>query len=374
VAGIIRPHLFREPLRPRDRFRRTMQFQAVDRVPHFEFGYWNETYAAWHAQGMPKDIDTEAKANSYFGFDPLVLCPVNDWNWLCPPFEEKVLHEDERRRTIIDKDGCTCEVNKDGSSSIPHILDFPLKDRESWLRIRERLDPRDPRRYPADWEARKAAWHVRDYPLGVHAGSLLGFLRDLMGFENIAVAFHDVPDLMQEMIDWMVEFNCTIIEDLARDIDFDYANGWEDIAFRNGPLIGPEMFRRFLLPGYTRIAQLLRHHGVNVIFTDCDGDINALVPVWMDAGFTCQFPLEVGAGTDPLVLREKYGEQVLLIGGVNKRALIAGRAAIDKEMERLAPLVEQGGFIPHVDHRCPPDVTLENYRYYLEAKKRILGF
>jgi uroporphyrinogen-III decarboxylase len=164
-----------------------------------------------------------------------------------------------------------------------------------------------------------------------------------------------------------------VIEPLLRDIDFDYANGWEDIAFRNGPLIGPAMFRDFLLPGYKRIASLLRAHGVNVIFTDCDGDINAIVDLWMEAGFTCQFPLEVGAGTDPIALRERFGERVLLIGGVNKRALIAGRDPIDREMERLAPLVAQGGFIPHVDHRCPPDVTFENYLYYLEAKKRILG-
>ncbi|MCX7038803.1 MAG: hypothetical protein NT005_06690 [Spirochaetes bacterium] len=374
MGAIIRPELFRIPLSARDRFRRTMQFQSVDRVPHFEFGYWNETYAAWHAQGMPREIDTEKKANRYFGFDRFELSPVNDWNWLCPPFEEKVLAEDERHRTIIDKEGCTCIVNKDGSSSIPHVLDYPLKDRESWLRIRERLDPRDPHRYPPGWEDLKASYHNRDYPLGIHAGSLLGFLRDLMGFENIAIAFHEMPDLVQEMVDDMVDFNIAVMEPLLRDIDFDYANGWEDIAFRNGPLIGPAMFRRFLLPGYKRIAALLRAHGINVIFTDCDGDINAIVDLWIEAGFTCQFPLEVAAGTDPIALRERFGERVLLIGGVNKRALIAGREEIDREMKRLEPLVAQGGFIPHVDHRCPPDVSFENYLYYLEAKKRILGF
>ncbi len=111
-----------------------------------------------------------------------------------------------------------------------------------------------------------------------------------------------------------------------------------------------------------------------MIFTDCDGDITPIVDIWIEAGFTCQFPIEVAAGTDPLALRARFGERVLLIGGVNKRALIAGKDAIDREMERLAPLVAQGGFIPHVDHRCPPDVTFENYHYYLDAKKRILGF
>ena len=265
-------------------------------------------------------------------------------------------------------------MNKDGSSSIPHVLDYPLKDRESWNRIRERLDPDNPDRLPANWEELKSGYHNRDYPLGVHAGSLLGFLRDLMGFENIAIAFYDMPDLMAEMIDYMVDFNLAILEKLVSDIDFDYANGWEDIAFRNGPIIGPKMFRQYLQPGYARIAAFLRSHGINVIFTDCDGDITPIVDIWIEAGFTCQFPIEVAAGTDPLALRARFGERVLLIGGVNKRALIAGKEAIDREMERLAPLVAQGGFIPHVDHRCPPDVTFENYLYYLDAKKRILGF
>jgi uroporphyrinogen-III decarboxylase len=195
-----------------------------------------------------------------------------------------------------------------------------------------------------------------------------------MGFEQIAIAFYEMPDLLREMIDYMCDFNLAILEKLVCDIDFDYANGWEDIAFRNGPIIGPAMFREFLLPGYRRIASFLRRHGINVIFTDCDGDINPIVDLWVEAGFTCQFPLEVAAGTDPVALRERFGDRVLLIGGVNKRALIAGRDAIDREMERLAPLVAHGGFIPHVDHRCPPDVTFENYLHYLEAKKKILGF
>ncbi len=83
------------------------------------------------------------------------------------------------------------------------------------------------------------------------------------------------------------------------------------------------------------------------------------------------FPIEA-AHTDPRKLREEYGESVLLLGGVDKLALIAGKDAIDRELEKLRPLVERGGFLPCVDHRVPPDVTYENYLYYLEKKKAIL--
>ena len=82
------------------------------------------------------------------------------------------------------------------------------------------------------------------------------------------------------------------------------------------------------------------------------------------------FPLEA-AHTDAFKLR-KVLPSVLLLGGVDKRALIAGRSAIDAEIDRLRPLVDQGRFIPCVDHRVPMDVTYSNYCYYLEAKQKLL--
>jgi len=374
MAGIIQPGMFPQPLTSRERFRRVMHYQSVDRVPHFEFGYWNETYRTWHQQGLPERIDNENAANAYFGFDRFGCCPVNDWNWLCPPFEPAVLEEDEKHRVIIDADGIKCMINKDGSSSIPHVLEYPLKNRQDWLRFKERLDPDDPKRFPPDWPRMLNEYTYRDYALGLHIGSLLGLLRDWIGFEQIALMFYDDPDLLEEMIEYLCQFNLRIIDKLASVISFDYANGWEDIAFKNGPLLSPAMFKRFLAPRHERIAKTLHGYGIDVIFTDCDGDINALVEFWLASGFNCMFPLEVGCGTDPVALRDRYGKQLLLIGGVNKRQLIAGKRAIDEELARLAPLVEEGGFIPHVDHRCPPDVTLENYLYYMEGKKKILGY
>jgi len=34
-------------------------------------------------------------------------------------------------------------------------------------------------------------------------------------------------------------------------------------------------------------------------------------------------------------------------------------------------VVEEGGFIPHVDHRCPADVTLQNYKFYQRIKREV---
>ncbi len=83
------------------------------------------------------------------------------------------------------------------------------------------------------------------------------------------------------------------------------------------------------------------------------------------------FPIE-SVHTDPVRLRQEYDRDILLMGGVNKVQLAKGKETIDEELKRLRPLVEKGGYIPTVDHRVPPDVSFENYLYYLEKKKEIL--
>jgi uroporphyrinogen decarboxylase len=156
-------------------------------------------------------------------------------------------------------------------------------------------------------------------------------------------------------------------------VQFDAASMWEDMAFKAGPMISPKLFAEMLVPRYKRITSLLRQHGVDVIYLDCDGNINQLVGLWLEAGVNCMFPLEQRGGSDPIPMRERYGRQVLLMGGVDKTQLIEGKAAIRAEVNRLEKLVVDGGFVPHVDHRVPPDVTLENYRYYLEVKRKAFG-
>jgi uroporphyrinogen decarboxylase len=156
-------------------------------------------------------------------------------------------------------------------------------------------------------------------------------------------------------------------------VDLDFADFWEDMCFNMGPMISPAMFKEFMVPRYKRITDFLKQHGVDVVYVDCDGDINELVPLWLEGGVNCMFPLEIQSGSDPYPIREKYGEQVLLLGGVDKMQLIAGKVAIRKEIDRITPLVETGGYIPHVDHRCPPDVTYENYLYYLKTKREAFG-
>jgi len=350
-----------------------MRFQSPDHVPDQEFGYWDETFALWHQQGMPRYVDDNWKADIFFGFETCIGVPLHVG--LIPGFEYKVLEEDDRKQIVIDYDGVTKEVRKDGHSTIPRYLRFPIETRADWEEFRKRLDVKDPRRRMPDdkWEEWKRSVEARDRVLVIGGGSLFGMIRNWMGFKNIAIACMDEPEWAEEMVDYLAEFQCALIECAAREVRPDVCSFWEDMAFNHGPIISPEMFRRWLTPRYKRITDLLRDQGCEFAYVDCDGNINCVVEHWLAGGVNIMFPLEIRGGTDPYRMRERFGRDVLLMGGVDKTQLIAGKAAIDAEIDRITPLVEQGGYIPHVDHRVLPDVTYENYLYYLKRKREAFG-
>jgi uroporphyrinogen-III decarboxylase len=357
----------------RERWLACMRFQPVDHVPDQEFGYWAETFPVWHEQGLPEYVNSIPRADIFFGFETVMMAPGNTGP--IPGFEYKVLSEDDRTLTILDWDGATKMVAKDGHSTIPRYLKFPIETREDWNEFKKRLDPTDSRRYlPEDqWQEWKKAAAASEVPVAVHSGSLFGRLRDWMGFENIAIACMDDPEWIEEMIEYMTEFQLATIKRAVEEVQIDLCHFWEDMAFNHGPIISPAMFRKWLTPRYKRITDFLHAHGCEFAIVDCDGNINCVVDGWLDGGVNIMFPLEIRGRTDPKWMREQFGRRVLLAGGVDKTQLAGTREMIDREIERITPLVEQGGYIPHVDHRCPPDVSYDNYLYYLKRKREAFG-
>lgn len=353
----------------RERWNRVMHFQPVDRLPFMEFGYWRETLPAWHEQGLPRTVQTEADAYAYFGIENWQIAPVN--TLLFPPFEEEIIERGDTYTIWRDADGAVRKELSDGIRTIPHYLRFAVETREDWQALKRRLDPTAPGRYPENWPDLVRAYAHRDYPLGLNIGSMLGKPRNWLGFENLALMVHDDPALVEDMIETCCQCVLGTIGKALSETTFDFAANWEDICFKNGPIISPAMFRRLVVPRYRRITDVLHRHGIDVVWSDCDGNIMPILELFLEGGINCMFPIEVAAGTDPVAIREKYGRRVLLHGGVDKMALIRGGRAIERELLRLKPVVEDGGFIPHVDHRCPADVTLENYKLYVRLKREI---
>jgi len=154
---------------------------------------------------------------------------------------------------------------------------------------------------------------------------------------------------------------------------FDFATGWEDICCKNGPLVNMDFFKSVVFPCYKRIGNKLHQYGVDIWYTDCDGDVRPLLPYFLEAGINCLFPYEVNSCAHPGELFDEFGKDLRIMGGFDKMQLIKGKDAIKAYMKTLEPLVARGGYIPFCDHRCPPDVTPENYLYYLDLKEKTFG-
>ncbi|HUW84671.1 MAG TPA: uroporphyrinogen decarboxylase family protein [Phycisphaerae bacterium] len=358
------------------RFRAQMHYEPVDRCPIWDFGFWDETLALWREQGMPAD----AHPDEYFGMDAQWRSiPIA--TRLLPAFEEQLIEDRGETEVVRDGEGVVVHRRK-WMQTIPHYLDWTLKDRVSWQEhYVPRLDPDTPGRIPDDFaqRCRQVRDGYRDYPLGIAAGSMYGVLRNWMGMENISLLVYDDPDLFGEMVDTLGRLYVTILSRalaIAKDngVTFDYASMWEDMCYSHGPLLGPNMVERYMMPHYVHITELLREHGVDVVVLDCDGCIDQLIPLWLGAGVNCMFPVEVGTWkADPIAYRQQYGKNLLMMGGFNKRVLAGTKDAISAEVRRLTPLVEEGGFIPFCDHRVPADVPLANYVHYLQEARRVWG-
>lgn len=348
----------------RERFVRTMHYQDVDRIPFWDFGFWTETVDVWYGQGLPRDV----WLNTYFGMDrQYEHFPTN--LGMMPSFDVVVLEDRGDSEVVIDSAGVKLERRKDGSS-IPHFLEFPVRDRASWEEMKKRYDPTSPRRQPEYFQDAVRTRQDRDYPLGINCGSLYGWCRNLMGVENLSLAVYDDPGLVRDMMRHFADLAIHCITPVLEALPLDYASFWEDMAYNTGPLLSPKLFREMMIPEYRRITDVLHRYSVDVVYVDCDGRIDQLLPLWLEAGVNCMFPWEARCNDDPWEVRQRVGRDLLVIGGIDKMALIAGKEAIDAEVARRKPLMDDGGYIPTVDHRVPPDVTLDNYRYYLDVLRK----
>jgi len=373
----------------REQFKAILTFKERGRMPIMHFGYWKETLQAWVDQGhlKPEEIigtadcnEVENRISAKLGFDCGFLNCFQDKSGshtssLYPPFEQEIVRiRPDGLKEIRNKYGVV-ELHKDGAQSIHAEVDTLLKDRKSW---EEHYKPRlifseDRLDYPA-MEKLKAENDTREVPLSLFGGSMMGQVRNYIGLENLSYMLIDDPELVAEICDTLGELayqSCKAILDYG--IKFDFIHFWEDISYNHGPLINPAVVRKLTERNYRRVVELGGKYGVEVFSLDSDGQIDQLLDLWLDSGVTTMMPIEVGTwGASIAPWRQKYGEKIKGLGGLNKHCFARGREAVDAEIKRIMPLVELGGYIPMPDHRIAPDAEWDNVRYYTDRFREAL--
>ncbi len=368
----------------RERFLKIARFELPNKlfISVYNHTAWHAALERWVKEGAPQEILTSNVTRyDYFQFErigmvrvessllatgstggPPLLAPVR------PRFTPQVLEEDERTRVIVNEAGVKLRQFKADPQRMPLWLEAPVKTRKDWEEYKKRLDPHHPERWLVqDWESYADRLAKRDYPLGLDVGSFYGLLREWVGAEELMYLFYDDPQLVHDMMGHMEYFSTEIIHRALKNIQVDFAVFFEDMAYRGGSMISPSMFREFMMPHYKRVTELLKNKGVDIIFVDSDGDVSELIPLWLESGITGVYPLEVAANMDAVELRNQYGKQCILWGNMDKRVLAEGKEAIKGEIDRKIPfLLSQGGFFPGIDHHIPPNVSLGNFKFYLE--------
>jgi uroporphyrinogen-III decarboxylase len=354
----------------RERFVATMTGRPVDRVPFIKvFGGTNAVLPRWEQEepGISGTIDR------LLGFEGTYRGWAESWvnvrlSRIGPPV---VVSEDEVQQVVRHQDGTVEIVQKSGDYH-HHTVEWPVKSRADWERIKARhLDPDDPERFPADWNAKLPELRGREYPLQLTHGGVYGFARNMMGDEALLYACYDDPALVHDIMDTYTGMVIRIWERMVREVSFDLIELWEDMASKNGCLLSPAMFREFMRPNYERVAAFAGRHGIEIILVDSDGYTDHLALEMAAAGVTAMYPFEVQSGCDVAAVRERL-PRLGVVGGLDKESMARGRGAVDREMERARDLIRMGRFIPGPDHFVLSNVAFGDYRYFMERLRDVV--
>jgi uroporphyrinogen-III decarboxylase len=175
------------------------------------------------------------------------------------------------------------------------------------------------------------------------------------------------------MIETITETVLAVLDSVSKVIPIDIVSVHEDMAGKNGPLVGPQQVGEFIAPYYRKVWELLESRGTRIFDQDSDGDMRPLLDVFVNAGVNCMHPMEPAAGMDILEIREQYGKRLAFYGGLDKYALQRGEEAIAEELEnKIPPMVQSGGCVLGLDHRIPPGTPLEAYRFYIAKAWEII--
>ncbi|CUO80126.1 hypothetical protein MCI89_10130 [Muricomes sp. OA1] len=307
----------------------------------------------------------------YLGFDP-----VRRIHFVLPfrRFEEKIIEETPEH--IIKQDIYGRQVLKNTGSDLELDYKPVIETMEDWENLKSHAE-KELEAYFSDKQIEAAYGHLAeghdrgDYSIRLNIEGFFWVPRELLGIEAHMYAFYDEPELLHAINDYILEIYRTKLLKVIDLVQPDVIYFMEDLSGKNGPMVSPDCFEEFVADYYRALIPLFKEHGVGNVFVDTDGDFARLIPNFMDAGVDGFLPMDVNAGMDIVEVRKQF-PKLKFIGSFNKLEIAKGPAAIDKEFDRILPVIRGGGYIPGSDHQVAPSTSLENYKYYIKKLRKIM--
>jgi hypothetical protein len=311
------------------RFLATLGAGEADRFPFFDLEPAESTVEIWQRDGLPPDTSVA----EHFGLETHVSVGLQ--------LRSKPFY------------GGACDL-ADGLEAF---------DRH--------YDPDDPDRYPEDLE--ELCRQVRREGKVLYVDASGGGLLQMLGVSDwdSLIAASDAlvnrPAYVEALMERTTDFHCVCLDRVLSRVKVDYASMYEPIASNAGPVVSPSMFERFAMPGYRRILDLLKEHGVDLrIMCTTGGDLSLLLPSLLDAGINGLWISNiVSEEMEYSALRREYGGDVALIGGIDSTALTSGEDAVMRAVEEtVPPLLEGGRYIPCLSDRPRDNTPFAMYSFY----------
>jgi hypothetical protein len=307
----------------------------------------------------------------FFGFDGVKRIGIGI------PFsgpESEVLEETRSFIVRLDEDGWVRKYKKGSDVAIEETSTGTSM--EYWEALKRRTK-REMDKYQTDENIRKIYGRFRDghergdYSIRFSMAGFFWIPRGLYGIEGHFYAFYDYPEIMHDINEFILK---AYMDKLGKIFDIlppEVVYISEDLSGKNGPMLSPAMFDEFVGAYYKRLVPFMKSKGAKNVLVDTDGDFSKLIPNFTESGIDGFLPVDVNAGVDIVEVRRKFPE-LKFIGGFNKLMIAEGQDAIDREFERLLPVIRQGGFIPGCDHQVAPSTSFENYKYYISRLKEVM--
>jgi hypothetical protein len=287
-------------------------------------------------------------------------------------YPDELIEETDEHKIWRDGLGRTMKLPKT-TATLPLPLDYPVRTMDDWLKIKPWYAFSEDR-LSADWQAAVRRYREEDKVVSVGIPGGFDEPRQLLGDEGLCIAFYEKPDLIHDILQTIGDTAFKVLDRVSKAVQIDLLSVHEDMAGKSGPLAGPVHIQEFIAPYYRRIWDLLQDRGARVFDQDSDGDMNAVIDAFLEAGVNCMHPMEPAANMDIVKIRETYGTRLAFYGGIDKHVIRRSKQEIVDELEyKIPPMIKTGGCVLALDHRIPNGTPLENYRFYVRKAWEIMN-
>ncbi len=356
-----------------ERVKKTINRKEPDRIPIYDF-FWAEFLDRWRKE---KKLSFNTNIYYYYDMDLMVISPNMD-----PKKKSCEIIEKGEDYTIW-KSGFGATLKKYDYTPMARYLDFSIKSADEYERF-EFDDPNHPERYQSTRQDIISGDGFTPQPSFMETvkearekicifGSICGGYEALWRMRGPEGVFMDLalyPERVKKFVNRIGDF---MIEIGKRQMEFEGIHGlfiWGDVAYKNGMLFSPKIWKEVFYPVIKRICLELHKVGSLLVYHGC-GDSRAIFGDLVEAGIDAYQPLEVKAGMDVLELKEKYGNSIAFMGNIDAQNVLTGpKKDLKRDLLHKLKAAIGGGYIPSSDHSINSDISASNYDYFIGLLKK----